>query len=109
MYDIISWKNPALTAAALVFFNIAFLVYRSMHLSLTSLILYKTFAYAVFALFKYQVLGQKEICGCLNDKESIEKVYFQIYDKTNKTLDKLRRIILLQEIPSLIRVRYFIN
>lgn len=37
-------------------------------------------------------------------KECVEKMYYKIYDCTNKALDKLRKVILLHEVPSLIRL-----
>lgn len=46
-------------------------------------------------------------CGTECDwlkQENIEKTYIRVYDLINLNLDKLRRIVLLHDIPSLIRV-----
>jgi hypothetical protein len=36
-------------------------------------------------------------------KESISKVYFNVHDKVNKFLDGTRRVVLLHDIPLLIK------
>jgi len=41
-------------------------------------------------------------------KENVERTYLTVYDVVNKTLDKLRKTILLHEFPSLVRVKIFI-
>jgi hypothetical protein len=45
-------------------------------------------------------------CECFK-QENIEKVYVKVYDMINLKLDKVRKIVLLHDIPSLVRVKYF--
>jgi hypothetical protein len=39
-------------------------------------------------------------------KKNVENIFVNVFDGVNKFMDKLRKMILLHEVPSLIRVIY---
>lgn len=103
-YNIIHWKNPVTTIVFLVLINLGLAVFNYMQLTLISFASRKIFIFALMAIIKQHLFGKEaKECECLQ-KDKIEKIYYTVYDRVNKALDKLRKIILIQEIPSLIRV-----
>jgi hypothetical protein len=73
-------------------------------MSILSTVAYKLFFCSVLYMVKTHLLAPSNECECYS-KECVENVYREVYDRVNKLLDKLRRIILLQEVPSLVRVK----
>lgn len=104
MCDIVSWKTPALTVTFLVLVDVGYIVFKSLNLSIISSALHKLFIFSIVMLLKTHLVGEQKDCGCYN-KEKIERTYTYVYDKTNKLMDKLRKIVFLQEMPSLVRVK----
>lgn len=56
--DIVHWKNPSLTIAFLILLNVAYLVFKSLHVSVISSIAHKLFFLGLIMLAKEQLFGK---------------------------------------------------
>lgn len=106
--DIVTWKDQKKTLLFLAILNCTYLTALYFKTSLISLFLQMFFFNAFFAIIKKELNLNinlcKSNCESTSEKESIEKLYVKIYDESNKYLDKLRNIILLNDFEGLIKL-----
>lgn len=58
--DIVSWKKPAVTVTFLVIMNLAFIIFRSLNLSLISTACQKIFFWTIILVIKNQLMPASE-------------------------------------------------
>lgn len=106
--DIVTWKDQKKTLLFLAILNCTYLTALYFKTSLISLFLQMFFFNAFFTIIKKELNLNinlcKSNCESTSEKERIEKLYVKIYDESNKYLDKLRNIILLNDFEGLIKL-----
>jgi hypothetical protein len=106
--DIVTWKDQKKTLLFLAILNCTYFTALYFKTSLISLFLQMFFFNAFFSIIKKELNLNinlcKSNCESTSEKESIEKLYVKIYDESNKYLDKLRNIILLNDFEGLIKL-----
>ena len=106
--DIVTWKDQKKTLLFLAILNCTYLTALYFKTSLISLFLQMFFFNAFFTIIKKELNLNinlcKSNCESSSEKERIEKLYVKIYDESNKYLDKLRNIILLNDFEGLIKL-----
>ena len=107
--DICNWKEPKKTIRFLIILNLFHLWYLYFKPSFFSLLIQSIFYHTLMAMIckKFNIELPKVFCHkkCgenLDIKKETEQCYKKTYDNVNKILDKLRDMILLTDIKSLI-------
>ena len=107
--DICNWKEPKKTIRFLIILNLFHLWYLYFKPSFFSLLIQSIFYHTLMAMIckKFNIEWPKVFwhkkCGENSDiKKETKDCYIKTYDNVNKILDKLRDMILLTDIKSLI-------
>jgi hypothetical protein len=103
--DICNWKDPKKTIYFLIYLNLSHLFYLYFKPSLISLIVQSIFYHTLIATLceKFNVKLPNIFCHKIcNEEQDIqkeaEKCYINTYDNVNKILNKLRDMILLNDL-----------
>ena len=96
--DILNWKNPKMTIAALIGANILYFLVRNINISVVALLSQLLFYYIVGKI----ICNKFDLNLCGNSKE--DKCEEELKEYITKLNRKLKKIISLDDIPSLISI-----